>query len=409
MALTRAKRGRSPKKTEGKSTRKNRDTESKVQQNVSKSSTKKEAGSKTGLETGEETELFVQKSHRTAAARKRSMVVKAPETSGEGDVELEDTRTDEQDDDSDASIDSFPQFVIDSKPDFRLNVDNGDSENDENDSEFEFPSSFVIDKVGSSSKTRHGQIKINVKESDSENVERGGNSSLSKKSNENKVSKQKLSQEKKSLPSLAAPCEIDVGMDLGDCYINLDGEDAMSSKTAVENILLKSQKDELIKKSVLTPDFEKKHSIPPYKIGMRQLKKQRKQERESTKGDGWFNMKAPEMTEELRNDIKVIRMRSTLDPKRFYKSNDMAAIPKFVQIGTVVDNPVDFYHSRVPKKQRKQTLVDELLADSDTRRYNKRKYMELQERFNSIPKGQKKRNYGRNMDYGKKKMDARKR
>ena len=43
-------------------------------------------------------------------------------------------------------------------------------------------------------------------------------------------------------------------------------------------------------------------------------------------------MKAPEMTEELRNDIKVIRMRSTLDPKRFYKSNDMAAIPKFVQV-----------------------------------------------------------------------------
>lgn len=197
MALTRAKRGRSPKKTEGKSTRKNRDSESKVQQNVSKSSTAKEAGSKTGLETGDETELFVQKSHRTAAARKRSMVVKAPETSGEGDVELEDTRTDEQDDDSDASNDSFPQFVIDSKPDFRLNVDNGDSENDENDSEFEFPSSFVIDKVGSSSQIRHGQIETNVKESDSENVERGEKSSLSKKSNENKLSKQKLSQEKK--------------------------------------------------------------------------------------------------------------------------------------------------------------------------------------------------------------------
>ena len=35
-----------------------------------------------------------------------------------------------------------------------------------------------------------------------------------------------------------------------------------------------------------------------------------------------------------------------------------------------MDNPVDFYHSRVPKKQRKRTLVDELLADAELRRYD---------------------------------------
>ena len=37
-------------------------------------------------------------------------------------------------------------------------------------------------------------------------------------------------------------------------------------------------------------------------------------------------------------------------------------------MGTVVDSPVDFYHSRIPKKQRKQTVVDELLIDADMRR-----------------------------------------
>ncbi len=100
-------------------------------------------------------------------------------------------------------------------------------------------------------------------------------------------------------------------------------------------------------------------------------------------------MAAAEMTDKLRNDIKAIRMRSTLDPKRFYKNNDMKALPKFVQVGTVVESAADFYHSRVPKKQRKQTIVEELLADAQTRRYNKRKYMELQEKRMRWHKGDK--------------------
>lgn len=36
-------------------------------------------------------------------------------------------------------------------------------------------------------------------------------------------------------------------------------------------------------------------------------------------------------------------------------------------MGTVVDNPEDFYHSRVPKKERKRTMVEELLADAEFR------------------------------------------
>lgn len=39
------------------------------------------------------------------------------------------------------------------------------------------------------------------------------------------------------------------------------------------------------------------------------------------------------------------------------------------QVGTVVDNPVDFYHSRVPKKARKRTMVEELLADAEFRQW----------------------------------------
>nr|XP_054763802.1 deoxynucleotidyltransferase terminal-interacting protein 2-like [Lytechinus pictus] len=290
MALSRRKRGRSQKKTEEKITHNRRSEGSEeVQENISTSSISKNPDNEKGLETGESADEFVHthSSDAAAAGSSGTMAVLVPETSGEQNVG---PAVEELSDDSDTSSnDSFPQFVIDSKPDLRLNMKESDLENDNDDSDPGF--TFVIDKIGSSSKFSHEHRRID----ELENLEDGENSSLKmgsrKKSNEQESRKQKNSQEKKSLPSLDAPCEIDVGMDLGDCYINLDGEDAMSSKTAVENILLKSRKDELTKKSVLTPDFEKKHSIPPYKVGIRQLKKQRKKERESTKGDGWFDMK----------------------------------------------------------------------------------------------------------------------
>ncbi|XP_004841618.1 deoxynucleotidyltransferase terminal-interacting protein 2 [Heterocephalus glaber] len=98
---------------------------------------------------------------------------------------------------------------------------------------------------------------------------------------------------------------------------------------------------------------------------------------DSDRSDGWFGMKAPELTDELKNDLKALKMRASMDPKRFYKKNDRDGFPKYFQIGTVVDNPADFYHSRIPKKQRKRTIVEELLADSEFRRYNRRKYSEI--------------------------------
>jgi hypothetical protein len=38
-------------------------------------------------------------------------------------------------------------------------------------------------------------------------------------------------------------------------------------------------------------------------------------------------------------------------------------------MGKVVETAADFYHARVPKKQRKATIVDELLADAEFRKY----------------------------------------
>ncbi|NWT67931.1 TDIF2 protein, partial [Prunella himalayana] len=172
---------------------------------------------------------------------------------------------------------------------------------------------------------------------------------------------------------------IDPGLNikkLGGLYISFDAKNQKPRSSVIEP-LKEKKKDQLLQKSVITPDFERKECVPPYRESLHQLKKQRRAEREKTTGDGWFGMKAPEITSELKNDLKVLKMRASLDPKHFYKKNDRDGLPKYFQVGTVVDSPIDFYHSRIPKKQRKRTIVEELLADSEFRRYNKKKYQEI--------------------------------
>ena len=38
------------------------------------------------------------------------------------------------------------------------------------------------------------------------------------------------------------------------------------------------------------------------------------------------------MTEEKKNDLMVLQMRRSLDPKRFYKAPDIRALPKYFEV-----------------------------------------------------------------------------
>lgn len=55
-------------------------------------------------------------------------------------------------------------------------------------------------------------------------------------------------------------------------------------------------------------------------------------EREKTKGPGWFNIPVQEVTEEVKNDLDLLKMRSILDPKHVYKKNDLNHTPKYFQV-----------------------------------------------------------------------------
>ncbi|XP_011161930.1 deoxynucleotidyltransferase terminal-interacting protein 2 [Solenopsis invicta] len=136
--------------------------------------------------------------------------------------------------------------------------------------------------------------------------------------------------------------------------------------------------DKILKKSIIKSDFERLHVVPPYELSKCQLQKQKQYKKQKMgTGTGWFNMRAPEITQEIRHDLEVLKMRSVLNPKHFYKKNDMKALPKHFHVGKVIDSPIDFYSSRLKKKERKKNIVDELIADAEFTKYNKRKYKEI--------------------------------
>lgn len=108
-----------------------------------------------------------------------------------------------------------------------------------------------------------------------------------------------------------------------------------------------------------------------------QLKVDKKKAKDSTAGDKWYGMKAPDMTPELKMDLELLKMRNVLDPKRFYKKSDSKKDPKFFEMGTIVEGNTEFFSARLTKKERKQTFAQELLGDEDSQKYFKRKYAEI--------------------------------
>lgn len=112
----------------------------------------------------------------------------------------------------------------------------------------------------------------------------------------------------------------------------------------------------------------------------RKLNKLLRKQIKDTTGSNWFDMPAPVITPELKQDLQLLKLRGVIDPKRHYKKSDKSKkLPKYFQVGTVVEPASDFYASRLTKKERKTSIADELLADSTLAQYRKRKVREIEE------------------------------
>ena len=92
------------------------------------------------------------------------------------------------------------------------------------------------------------------------------------------------------------------------------------------------------------------------------------------------------MDEKLKKDIQVIQMRNYMDPKKFYKNPDKPGT--VVHVGTVIEGPSEYKSSRLTKRERKQTILEEIMGDDSIKQYSKRVFNTIQQQ-----KSHKKRVY----------------
>ena len=57
---------------------------------------------------------------------------------------------------------------------------------------------------------------------------------------------------------------------------------------------------------------------------------------------GWFDLPRAEITDEVKRDLRLLRLRGVMDPKRFYKNPDATKFPTHFAMGTVVEGPGEF-------------------------------------------------------------------
>ena len=90
------------------------------------------------------------------------------------------------------------------------------------------------------------------------------------------------------------------------------------------------------------------------------------QKKQATAGTEWFNLPKTDLTPELKRDLQLIKMRGILDPHRHYKKDGgKMQAPAYSQVGTIIEGPTEFYTGRINKKDRHQTLVEEVLAQEE--------------------------------------------
>ncbi|KAL9931726.1 hypothetical protein V8E36_009512 [Tilletia maclaganii] len=189
----------------------------------------------------------------------------------------------------------------------------------------------------------------------------------------------------------------------------------------------------------------------PSELSQRARKRQSREARAATAGDGWFGLprlmptsttsstksnwndegltpaqRARLLTSghknasvavdargktsaEIAREVQAIRLRNALDPKRFYRgarADRALALPEFAQIGTILPDEIATRQnmSRSERSATKGSVVEELLRDDTAKEYATRKFGELQETRGAwqAGKGQKRKADGKKGRSGKK-------
>ncbi|SPQ22720.1 c68c5821-4c99-4cc9-a188-869ba3261346 [Thermothielavioides terrestris] len=108
-------------------------------------------------------------------------------------------------------------------------------------------------------------------------------------------------------------------------------------------------------------------------------KKSEKLSTKDTLGSDWYNLPRTNLTPELKRDLQILRMRDVVAMgKQFFKKDSRKDfIPEYSQVGTIIAGATDGVSGRLTRKERKRTIVEEVLSGENTNKF-KSKYLEIQ-------------------------------
>ena len=90
-------------------------------------------------------------------------------------------------------------------------------------------------------------------------------------------------------------------------------------------------------------------------------------------------MPATDMSPELQADLRLLKVRGVLDPKRHYKKDSSTNFAsKFSEVGTIIEGPTEHHSARLLNRERKRNFVEEVLASENSTERFRKKYSEIQ-------------------------------
>jgi len=105
-----------------------------------------------------------------------------------------------------------------------------------------------------------------------------------------------------------------------------------------------------------------------------------KKERES-KLAKWFGLRKHKMTPELEKELKAIKLRTSFDPKRFYKAHDSQELPKYFTIATEVGGgmaPVGLNTRTADVHAHSgRSFLDTIMRDQKSHEFTNKKFGEV--------------------------------
>lgn len=199
-------------------------------------------------------------------------------------------------------------------------------------------------------------------------------------------------EEKKASIMVTKPIRLDVGLGWDDLYLKgeslaFSGDHAPFDTSALSShSKLRFEEYE----SGLTPAVPSASSRPrevrgaavrpvdDTKIRRKEAKLAREERLEK-----WFGLPKTKMTPELAKELKVIKLRANYDPKRFYKANDSAELPKYFVMASEVGGglaPAGLRPTLADGPKRGRTLLDSILRDQKAQEWTSKRTHEVQER-----------------------------